>query len=211
MIFPERIRELRNCYKYTQKDMAQKLGIATITYVKYEHGENEPNYATLLELSNIFNVSIDYLLGNSDERDIQIYKINVAIQDIEKAADLLSMDFPEYKEGVLNLLISFLKNVHYVNGVTRMDRLYIKNDILNRIEELYDIASDLWETKCCKNIDISSDLSKMNAKASLLRRKFDEYITLILSEDYPNYIENIENHPIGRPEPYFKDEIKNYK
>lgn len=208
MNFSERIRELRNYYKYTQKDMAQKLGVATITYVKYEHGENEPNYTTLLELSNIFNVSIDYLLGKSDEKDIQIYKVNVAIENIERAADLLTTNYPEYKEGVMNLLISFLKNTRYVCSVTHMDRLYIKNDILNEIEELYDIASDLYGTKYCKNIDISSDLSKMNIKASLLRRKFDEYITLILSEDYPNYIEN---PPSGKPEPYFKDKIKNYK
>lgn len=105
-------------------------------------------------------------------------------------------------------MISSLQNTDYVCGITRMDGLYIKNDILNGINELYDIASDLYETKCCKNIDISSDLSKMNVKASLLRRKFDEYITLILSEDYCNYIENFSS---GEPEPYFKNEIKNYK
>lgn len=207
MNFSERIKELRKYFKYTQKDMAEKLGIATITYVKYEHGENEPNYSTLLELSNIFNVSIDYLLGKSNERDIQIHKINVAIKNIEKTAALLIRDYPEYKEGVMNLLISFLENADYVCCVTRMDRLYIKNDILNGMEELYDIASDLYETKYCKNIDISSELSEMNVRASLLRRKFDEYITLILSEKYSNSIEATE----GEAEPYFKNEIINYK
>ena len=54
MNFSERIKELREHNNFTQKQMALKLGVATITYVKYEHGENEPNYNTLLKFYLMF-------------------------------------------------------------------------------------------------------------------------------------------------------------
>ena len=46
-----------------QKDVAQRLGIDRTTYAKYESGASEPNHETLLKLSELFDVSADYLLG----------------------------------------------------------------------------------------------------------------------------------------------------
>ena len=50
----------------TQKDVAEKLGIHYTTYRNYEQGQREPNNKTILALSELFNVSTDYLLGRKD-------------------------------------------------------------------------------------------------------------------------------------------------
>lgn len=58
-----RLKELRTQRHMLQKDVAQKLGIDRTTYAKYESGASEPNHETLLKLSELFDVSADYLLG----------------------------------------------------------------------------------------------------------------------------------------------------
>lgn len=60
-----RLRQLRNQKDLTQKDVADFLGCGRTTYVKYETGVNEPNIDTLMRLSTFYDVSLDYLTGNS--------------------------------------------------------------------------------------------------------------------------------------------------
>lgn len=60
----ERLKELRKQKGLFQRDIANKLGIDRTTYVKYETGVSEPDIKTLLSIAKIFNVSLDYLLGN---------------------------------------------------------------------------------------------------------------------------------------------------
>lgn len=207
MHFSERIKELREHNEYTQKQMAEKLGIATVTYVKYERAENEPNYNTLLKLSDIFNVSVDYILGRSNERDIQVYELNETIKYMEKAISILIKDFPDYKDGLMNLVTSFINNIEFIDMLDRLDLLYIKNDISKGINELYVNASDIYDSKYSKNVDISSDLSKLMTNSSQIRKKFDDYITLITSEEYFKFM----NESGKIQEPYFKNSINNYK
>ncbi len=62
-ITSKRLRELRKNLGFSQRELAKKLGISRTAYVKYETGESRP-VRKLQELSDLFNVSIDYLLGN---------------------------------------------------------------------------------------------------------------------------------------------------
>lgn len=66
MKFHERLRELRKQSTYTQKELAEKLGVSTITIRQYEQGTREPNIERILRLALIFNVSTDELLCVSD-------------------------------------------------------------------------------------------------------------------------------------------------
>ncbi|MDO4589291.1 MAG: XRE family transcriptional regulator [Fusobacterium sp.] len=63
-----RLKNLRKEFNYTQKDMGSLLGITTSAYGFYEQGRTEPTLDILEKLSNIFSVSIDYILGNDDVR-----------------------------------------------------------------------------------------------------------------------------------------------
>ena len=66
MNFPNRLKECRNRKNVTQKSVAQFLGIGERSYQNYEYGEREPSLATVIKLADYFNVSLDYLVGRSD-------------------------------------------------------------------------------------------------------------------------------------------------
>ena len=52
--------------KLTQIKLASKLNYRHTAIANYESGRNQPNINDLTKLANILNVSIDYLVGNSD-------------------------------------------------------------------------------------------------------------------------------------------------
>ena len=51
----------------SQKDIAEKIGVAKSTYSLYESGNREPNVQTIKRIADILNVSADELLGINDE------------------------------------------------------------------------------------------------------------------------------------------------
>lgn len=63
-IFGDRIIELREQNNMTQKDLAEKLGFDRTAIYYWERKGKEPSFTTLRKLSKLFDVSIDYLLGN---------------------------------------------------------------------------------------------------------------------------------------------------
>ena len=65
-VFDERLTELRKQYKYTQRQMADILGISQPSYIRYENDTSEPTQENLVKLADAFDVSVDYLLGRSD-------------------------------------------------------------------------------------------------------------------------------------------------
>ena len=62
--FYEKLKILRKKRGLTQKEFAEMLGISQKSYSHWETGKNESNYENLSMLACIFNVSIDYLLGD---------------------------------------------------------------------------------------------------------------------------------------------------
>ena len=65
----DNLKQARKKTGLTQKEVADKLGVQYTTYRNYEQGQREPNNKTILALSNLFNVSTDYLLGKEDPED----------------------------------------------------------------------------------------------------------------------------------------------
>ena len=65
--FTDRLETLKSEKHVMQKDIAISLGISLRTYQRYEYGEREPSLSTLLALADYFDVSLDYLVGRSDE------------------------------------------------------------------------------------------------------------------------------------------------
>lgn len=46
--------------------MAEMLGIAQPSYIRYENGSSEPSQETLVKIADIFDISVDYLLGRKE-------------------------------------------------------------------------------------------------------------------------------------------------
>lgn len=64
----ERMKELRLEKGLRQEDAARELDISMSAYCRYEHGEREPDASVLWRMADFFGVSIDYLVGRSDQR-----------------------------------------------------------------------------------------------------------------------------------------------
>ena len=62
----QRIRHLREDRDLTQARVAKMLDMSQTGYSKYETGENDIPTSILIKLSRFYNVSIDYILGESD-------------------------------------------------------------------------------------------------------------------------------------------------
>lgn len=68
MVFYKRLKNLRKEYGITQIELAKKLGISSVAISLYESGKRLPQPEILNEIANYFNVSTEYLLGETDKR-----------------------------------------------------------------------------------------------------------------------------------------------
>lgn len=66
MHFNERLRELRKQSPLMQKDIAAKIGVSVRTFQQYELGKIQPNIEKLIILSQIFDVTVDFLICRND-------------------------------------------------------------------------------------------------------------------------------------------------
>lgn len=62
-----RLRELRESKHINQQKLAMELNITQAAVSKYELGLSEPDISMLKNIANYFHVSVDYLIGFSDE------------------------------------------------------------------------------------------------------------------------------------------------
>ena len=65
--FRTRLRAVRMEKKKTQKETAEALGMQLRSYQSYEQGAAEPNIAKLIALADFFDVTLDYLMGRTEQ------------------------------------------------------------------------------------------------------------------------------------------------
>lgn len=61
-----RLREIREDRDIKQKDIAKMLNVSQNTYSQYENGIIQLTAESLIKLADFYNVSVDYLLGRTD-------------------------------------------------------------------------------------------------------------------------------------------------
>lgn len=83
----EKLKALRIENKLTQKQVADRIGLAISAISSYESGSRYPTYETLIKLSRMYHVSTDYLLGITDTRNIDVNGLQY--DDIEIISQLV--------------------------------------------------------------------------------------------------------------------------
>ena len=68
MEFAERLKALTKQVKLTQAQIAEKLDISQQAYASWERGVKKPTQENLVKIAQVLNVSVDYLVGNSEEK-----------------------------------------------------------------------------------------------------------------------------------------------
>ena len=112
-MFPERLKQLRNEQRLSQRNLAEKLQISQQSITAWETGRSEPTTGALAKIANFFGVSADYLLGQTNERKISNSKSQ---QDpIEKMLDeVMSSDGQKPTENdreiLRGIIEAYLKN-----------------------------------------------------------------------------------------------------
>lgn len=102
----KRIKRLRENLKdedskWTQNYVAKQIGVARVTYTAYENGTKTPPPDIVKKLANLFNVSTDYLLGNTDDP----YEIeDEELEEFIKNVRVWYKDAPKTKEEKLKLM-----------------------------------------------------------------------------------------------------------
>lgn len=90
------LKRERQALGLTQEEMALRLEISTSSYALYEQNRRHPDYDILLQLADVFNCSVDYLLGRVKDRNsiaplvhqggrllVKAKNANVSIEELE--------------------------------------------------------------------------------------------------------------------------------
>ncbi len=86
----DRIRKIRRHLDLTGSEVAEKLGISTQYYYNIERGRRNLSAELAIQLADIFNVTLDYLLGKSISAVIEnrLGELNLSMKDLEMATGL---------------------------------------------------------------------------------------------------------------------------
>lgn len=101
-----RLYELRMEKKLSQRAIASILNVSQGTYNNWENSRTQPSIEQLIALSSLFNVSIDYIVGNSDECGIVTVEKSANLEDIS-----LLNSFKKLSETEKFHLAKFLEKV----------------------------------------------------------------------------------------------------
>jgi transcriptional regulator with XRE-family HTH domain len=107
-----RIKELRTEMHKSLRDVASELNISYSSLSKYERGDQQPSYETLIRIANYFNVTTDYLIGitnskSSENRSIcdQLNLSDEAIQKLKQLPLIVDKNNGISLSDILNFII----------------------------------------------------------------------------------------------------------
>lgn len=109
----EVIKKLRKSYNYTQKEVADKLGVDRSTYAYYESGRIRPDIDTIRKLSDIFKVHYTQILESEmsgEFKDSQFGVFDLNNQEIELLTIFRMMSDETKKEIIDSLLQKAKRN-----------------------------------------------------------------------------------------------------
>lgn len=107
-MFGKRLKKLRENAELKQEELATKIGLSTSTIGMYENERRQPDYDTLLKISDFFDVSVDYLLGKTSVKKYEKpYDTELEEVLFSKAKDLSDED----KKAVMNVIDAIKRNI----------------------------------------------------------------------------------------------------
>ncbi|QUH28281.1 helix-turn-helix domain-containing protein [Vallitalea guaymasensis] len=119
-MLPQRLKILRKQNNWTQLVTATKLNIPRGTYAHYEIGKRQPDYGTLSNIADLYNVSIDYLIGRTDNCTPigQVKKtkgideqINDLLKQLEENTTLNNSSLDEETKRILIKMLNTTKEI----------------------------------------------------------------------------------------------------
>lgn len=119
MNFSSILKELREKRNYTQDELGKLLNLSKNAISHYENDTNRPSFETLEKLADIFDVSVDYLLGRTSN--------NVPYTMLTKKIGNTNMTVDEFVSKLLAL-----DNHHSANIVNAMVYAHFHNNVYGK-------------------------------------------------------------------------------
>jgi|SRR5690554_1283987 len=131
MEYGDVLKNLRNRKGLSQRELADRLKINRSTYARYETSSTQPDYETLKKLAQFHDVTVDYILGMSNEKQPQLTekderdiakRIAALREDLANAEGLSFHGEPMSEEAIESLL----EAMEYAERqATRVNKKYI--------------------------------------------------------------------------------------
>ena len=186
----ENIRNYRKELGFTQEELAERLGITLGTISKWERGSSEPDIDYIMDLAEIFRVSVDVLIGFSmrgNDPDIEIDRIEGLVKErkIVEATE-------EYEKALLKFPNNFKIVFHAASAYERVGLFNDNKEVLDRAIELYKHSIELISQN---NDESINEIVIKNQIADCYSHK-DDY-DRALKEYKKNNINGMNNFMIG--------------
>ena len=81
------IKDIRLRKGLTQADVAAALGVSSVVYSRYETGKRQPSIDMLIQMADIFGVTVDFLLGRQDIEDSTLSDYELQLLIASRKAD----------------------------------------------------------------------------------------------------------------------------
>jgi transcriptional regulator with XRE-family HTH domain len=121
----EHLSELRKKRKWSLQETADQLGMAKSTYAGYESGYREPSLQSLAQIADLFETTVDFIIGRTDE-----------VQELIEITNLIKR--PNHRLSIDSKLLSEDEIIDFVTFV-KMKRIFkakeIKEGALTNTEE----------------------------------------------------------------------------
>lgn len=94
------IKDIRTRKNLTQAEVANTLGVSSVVYSRYETGSRQPSIEVLIQMADIFGVTVDYLLGRQDVEDSTLSSFEQQLITASRNAD------ERARQDALNVLLT---------------------------------------------------------------------------------------------------------
>ena len=101
-----RLFELRTEKELSQRAIAQIMSVSQGTYNNWENGKTQPSIEHIIVLARYFGVTVDYLVGNTDDYEVSVNSNEISAENREILNKILRLPKQAKKA-----LLDFLDNV----------------------------------------------------------------------------------------------------
>ncbi|WP_461200851.1 helix-turn-helix domain-containing protein [Anoxybacillus sp. TBDG-1] len=126
----EQIRRLRNAHDWTQEQFAQRLNVSRSKVSKWENGEVLPDLQSLIDMSEMFRVSVDFLLGKHPTDEQLLQEVRLAYGTNEMSDEQLSLI------RYMNEQRELAKRLYALQSLPAHKRKRIEGVVIKMIDEM---------------------------------------------------------------------------
>jgi len=120
MVLGARIKEARENNNFTQAKLGKIINVSKVAICGWEKGNRIPRLSKLEELSDVLNVSVNYLMGNDSDiimENSEYQKITLSKEEI-----LIIRELRKYNELYLNLVDNPKRTVEMLSKISKFEK-----------------------------------------------------------------------------------------